>query len=273
MIRTVTICALIALLAEPPAMADPLVVSLVTDDSHFPYAYLEQGRPVGIYVKIVEAVLSRMPGYEARITALPWKRALHLTETGEASGIFPPHYFPTVRPYLDLYSDPILPETPVLQCNEATLAAHGIDRKNAAWPGGYAGITVARPMGNHMGGDELQALFEANGITVITAGGGVIENLRALAHGRTDCIVNDRLTVRAATAWLLKKEPALPLAAITEVAVFPVEPGYLALSGPAARHDPFRQTFLAEFNVRLRHLREDGTLDQIVEDYLKQLTS
>src|SRR5579863_7266598 len=270
--RRVTISILIGLLAAVRAMADPLPLTFVTDDNHFPYAYLEGDKPAGIYVEIVETILARMPGYHAEITALPWKRALHQAETGGASGILPPHYFPASRPYLDLYSDPILPETPVVQCNDAALAAHGIDRRKAAWPAGFAGATVAIPIGMHMGGDLLRTTFAANGITVVVTG-GVTENLRALGHGRFDCVLNDRLTVRAATAWLLKKEPALQLKAITEVAAFPVEHGYLALSGPAAPREPYRKAFLTEFNAQLRRLRAEGKLDQIVAEYLKQLDS
>jgi len=270
--RLFLICAVIASFAVSSGAAETIPLSLVTDDNHFPYAYLDQGKPAGLYVKIIETITARMPGYSVRITALPWKRALHLTETGEASGIFPPHYFPAERPYLDLYSDPILSETPILQCNDATLAAHGIDRRKAVWPRDYTGISVATAMGTHMGGDQLRKIFDANGVKLFPTA-GIIENLRELARGRVDCLLNDRLTVRAATTWLLKTEPNLPMTTLAEAVSFPVEQSYLALSGPAAAREHFHQTFLAEFNAILRRLRENGTLDQIVEDYLKQLSS
>ena len=272
MSRPFLICALLASLAASSARADPISVSLVTDDNHFPYAYLDQGKPAGLYVKIVETIAARMPAYAVRITALPWNRALHQTETGEASGIFPPHRFPAMRPYLDLYSDPIMAETPVLQCNDVALAAHGIDRRRAVWPAGYAGAAIATAMGTHMGGEELRKIFADNRITVASTG-GIIENLRTLAHGRVDCVLNDRLTIRAATAWLVKNDPRLQMSMINEAIAFPVEQSHLALSGPAGAREPFHPAFLADFNAQLRRLREDGALDQIVEDYLRQLNS
>lgn len=270
--RTFLTFFVIALFAAMPSRADPVPVSLVTDDNHFPYAYLDQGKPAGLYVKIVETIAAGMPNYSVRIIAVPWKRALHLAETGEAAGIFPPHHFPAQRPYLELYSDPILSETPVLQCNDATLAEHGIDRKKASWPADYAGASIVAAMGTHMGGDQLWNVFAANRITV-TPSGGIMENLRTLAHGRVDCMLNDRLTVQAATAWLAKHEPGLPMAGIAEAMSFPVEPGYLALSRPAALREPVRQAFLDEFNTLLRHMRDEGALDRITEEYLKQLSN
>jgi polar amino acid transport system substrate-binding protein len=272
MIRLFLTVVLTALLAISEAAADALPVTLVTDDNHFPYAFLDQGKPAGIYVRIVETIAARMPGYRITVTALPWKRALRLTETGEVSGIFPPHQFPLERPYLDRYSDPILSETPVLQCNDTTLATHGIDRRKAIWPNGYAGMTIAAPNGTHMGGDRLWRLFPVNGIKVI-ASGGIMENMRELAYGRVDCLLNDRLTVRTATAWLQKNDPTVPLVALAEAMAFPVEDGYLALSGPAAIHEPFHEAFIAEFNAGLKRLRTEGALDALVENYLRELTS
>jgi len=263
---------LTALFAACGAAAEPQPVSLVTDDNHFPYAFLDQGKPAGIYVKIIEVITARMPGYQVKIAALPWKRALHMTEIGDASGIFPPHYFPTERPYLELYSDGILSEIPVLQCNDQILAAHGIDRHKAVWPAGYAGLTVAAPVGTHMGGDKVWGQFAANGITAV-ASGGIMENMREVAHGRVACLINDRLTVRAAIAWLQKNDPHLPLSWVTEAVVFPAEDSHLALSGPAALREPYHAAFLTEFNARLHALRANGTLDEIVEAYLRQLNS
>ncbi len=272
MSRVFLIGVLTASITAAAAAEDPFPVSLVTDDNHFPYAYLDHGKPAGIHVRIVEAITARMPSYQVKITALPWKRALKLTETGEASGIFPPHYFPAERPYLDRYSDTILIETPVLHCNDARLATRGIDRRTSVWPRGYGGITVATAMGTHMGGDRLWQQFADNGITVIPSG-GIMENLRELAHGRVDCLLNDRLTVRAASAWLLKHDPQLPQATLTEAVAFPLEESHLALSGPAAAREPFHEAFLAEFNGLLRKLRTEGKLDEIVEAYLREMNS
>ena len=263
---------LVAMLVASQAAADPIPVVLATDDNHFPYAFLDHGKPAGIYVRIVETITARMPDYQVRITALPWKRALKLTETGEASGIFPPHYFPAERPYLDRYSDTILVETPVLHCNDDRLAAQGIDRRKSAWPQGYAGITVATAMGTHMGGDRLSRQFADNGIKVIQSG-GIMENIRELGHGRVDCLLNDRLTVRAASAWLQKHDPSLPQASLAEVMAFPLEESHLALSSPAAAREPFHETFLAEFNGLLRKLRAAGKLDEIVEAYMREMNS
>jgi polar amino acid transport system substrate-binding protein len=265
---------LTALFAACRAAADPLPVSLVTDDNHFPYAFLDQGKPAGIYVKIIEVIAARMPDYQVKIAALPWKRALRMTETGDASGIFPPHYFPIERPYLDLYSDSILTEIPVLQCNEQVLAAHGIDRRKAVWPDGYAraGLTVAAPMGTHMGGDKVRAQLATSGIAVI-ASAGIMENMREVAYGRVACLINDRVTVRAAIAWLQKNDPHVPLSWVVEAVAFPAEDGHLALSSPAALREPYHAAFLAEFNAHLNALRANGSLDEIVEAYLRQINS
>jgi polar amino acid transport system substrate-binding protein len=100
-----------------------------------------------------------------------------------------------------------------------------------------------------------------------------MENLRELAHGRVDCLLNDRLTVRAASTWLLKHDPTLPQASLAEARAFPLEEGYLAMSGPAAEREPFHEAFLAQFNELLRKLRADGKLDEIVEAYMREMNS
>jgi polar amino acid transport system substrate-binding protein len=127
-------------------------------------------------------------------------------------------------------------------------------------------------MGTHMGGDPLWRQFATHGITVIQSG-GIMENMRELAHGRVDCLLNDRLTVRAATAWLQKHDPQLQLASISEAMSFPVEESHLALSGPAGTREPFHEAFLAQFNSLLRTLRAEGKIDEIVEAYLRQMNS
>jgi len=250
------------------AATEPVAVSLATDDNHFPYAFMEDGKLDGLYVRIVDRVTRQMPHYRVTVVAVPWKRALRLAEAGDVSGIFPPHRFANQRPYLDQFSDAILSELPVIYCNEETIKARGIGA--AGWPDDFRGLTFGVSAGTRMGGERFWSLSEAGEIAVESSL-GIVENLRKLGHGRLDCVVNDRTTIRAAVALLGKTEPTLSLADMKEIVVLPAEASYLAMSAPAGVREPFHAAFLAEFNAILKKMKMDGTLDGMVEGYLREV--
>jgi polar amino acid transport system substrate-binding protein len=52
-----------------------------------PFEYTENGKAKGLSVEILQAAFDRM-GYSVTFQEYPWKRALHMVETGEADGAF-----------------------------------------------------------------------------------------------------------------------------------------------------------------------------------------
>ncbi len=98
-----TILSLILLIVSSPSLAVRLnIVTL----QYPPYAYKEGEHVKGIAVDIVTEALNRM-GIPFSITLLPWARALHRIENGNADAIFTLFKKPEREVFAD-YSDEIL---------------------------------------------------------------------------------------------------------------------------------------------------------------------
>lgn len=243
-------------------------ITLSTDDNHPPYAYTEHGQPTGIYVRIVERVFAALPQYRLKIVAVPWRRALAMTEAGQAIGVFPPHRFIGQRPYLHKFSEAVLEEVPVVVCNPRSLAAAQL-RVGALWPEDFTGLSFGLSNGVKMGGDRFWRLVE-NGHVKMELASAVGANLKKLAHGRVDCHISDRLTIAHAWHALARAEPELAGQRPTEVAAMPAEHGYLALGQAAALSAAEQDHLLEQFNKELRRLRDNGEIRRIVEAFVSR---
>lgn len=46
-------------------------VIIESDDDYFPYSYVENGSPKGLYVDLINAIAERMPDYNIKVVPTP----------------------------------------------------------------------------------------------------------------------------------------------------------------------------------------------------------
>ncbi|GAA0780582.1 transporter substrate-binding domain-containing protein [Roseibium denhamense] len=102
LMRFVSAFCLLAILSVP-ARAE--AIKLVTLE-YPPYEYETETGADGIVVRILQEAFQKM-GKDIEISVLPWKRALNMTQTGEADAIFTAYKTPERETFLD-YSETVL---------------------------------------------------------------------------------------------------------------------------------------------------------------------
>lgn len=183
--KIIRLIALIGSFLCLPVKAQDLVI--VGDAYHPPYAYLEDNHVKGIYADIIRETIALMPDYTPKIELYPWKRALKRVQQNDAHALFPPYYFPDKRPYLSLYSDPILVEEAVVFCNKHAFAKQNLDIPiHSQWETELSVMRFVVSRGVQMGGDKFWQNVKKGVIKVIEVEGPKAA-LNMLARGRADC--------------------------------------------------------------------------------------
>ncbi|WP_375749603.1 substrate-binding periplasmic protein [Vibrio sp. HN007] len=239
-------------------------VLIVGDSQHPPFSYIEDGENKGIYTEIVQQTLNRMNHTAVSIELYPWKRSLAMVERGNAQAIFPPHYFPGKRPFLIDYSVPMMTEYASVFCNKRSLSQKGIELNgNQIWPEDFFDASFVLSRGVKMGGDAFWAGVENKTISAEEVNGP--ENaLNMVLTGRKDCHINDKVTVQ----WYLSNVfTGERVEDVSLAAVIAEEAGYLAVG--ADWSDDQRSEFLEQFNQELNILINDGSVEEIIERYIR----
>lgn len=249
------------------AFAADIPVTVYADSKYPPYSYLEGGEAKGIYTEIVKVAFSRMKGYMVTIEAIPWKRGLKRLENGEGFALYPPYFHVLKRPYIWPYSLPILDERVVVFCREGVLAKSL--RPN--WPEDYYNLTIGNNAGFHLGGEEFWQAVKQKKINIEEVGGSRA-NLLKLGLRRTDCYMNDRLSI----LWELKKLKAKREydeggrhARLVEGATISIEQGFLGFTNTDKGKFPFKEDFKKKFDIIIYDMRRNGELQRIVNDFVK----
>ena len=255
--RVALACALfLGLSAAPPAArAEPLL--LVGDEAHPPFSYDRGGEPAGIYVDVIREALAMMPGVEARIEVMPWKRALKTVEQGQAAAVFPPYFWPQERPWMD-YSAPILVESIVLVCRADV---PDLDRRQ--YPTDYAGLVFLNNLGSLAPGPGLLEMARQGKVTLMEMP-GTEDAVRRLVDRGADCYVNDRHAIEAGLAALPPREHRAELVLVQPVAG---NQGYLGYRKGA--DIPGLAAFRAGFDRAVERLRREGRIKAIIENHTR----
>lgn len=254
--------------ATPIATKDPssIPVIIYTDDSNPPYTFQENGEAKGIYVEILKTAFSRLDGYTVSIEPLPWKRGLEHIENGTGFALFPPYYRPDDRPWME-YSVPIFEEELVIFCN-----ADVLQTPRPHWPQDYAGLRIGKNLGFASFTEEQQkTLDEYHIVTEETVGNEA--NLLKVAMRRTDCYINDRLTVLSELQRLKANgsyDPGGTQAEIREGVVMSSEQGYVGYTTLNEKAYPFKADFMAQLDAILTTMKESGEIERIVTAYINQ---
>ncbi|SCY60070.1 polar amino acid transport system substrate-binding protein [Desulfoluna spongiiphila] len=244
------------------AMAETEVVVFCIDN-YPPYSYEVNGRAEGIYPAIFRRAFSRMDGYRVTLLSIPWKRGLHYLKRGEGFAIAPVYYKPELRPYIWPYSIPVLRQEEVLLCRERVLAV----RNGHRWPEGFYGLTIGKNAGYATGGTVFNEAVARGDIFLSEAKSNRI-NLMKLGLGRTDCYLNDGLSI----SWeldQLRNEGLLDEggqhASLGEPISIHEEWGHLGVTRMDFGRYHFKTDFLAQLNGILAAMQAKGEIRDIVE--------
>ncbi len=243
---------LFCLLFVPFARAEKLsIVTMLAP----PLAYEQDGKVVGAMTDVVREGLRRM-GLEADITITPWRRALHMTQEGEADAIFQAgknadrqqwfHY-----PEEPLYAVKIIA---VKRTNESILFLP--DRYD------YTQYTLGMVRGYYFG-PHLESFLKKARFKKKELVSSPRFNFTKLAQGRIDMLITN-----IDTAQQIISEPDFrhSLEIITgpkEVPIALDEPkAYLAFS-----KKNMTKKIADKFSNTLKAMKRDGTYDRILSTY------
>lgn len=246
-------------------------VEVIADDNYPPFSYREGEQAKGLYVEILSAAFRKMPEFDVTIRPLPWRRGLTMMQSGLGFAIFPPYYFPEKRPFLSVYSEPVLNEQVSLFCSKVYLEK--FRGKTPDWPQDFAGARIGINPGFLLLGDDFWALNRSHFYRV-EEGIDTKANIQKLVYQRLDCLINTKVAI----LWSLNDLPALDTVTyqaakdkLQEVIVLKEQQGYLAFSEDIHQRYPYRSRFIKAFQQALLELRQSGEYELIVKRFEDRL--
>ncbi|RCK38813.1 hypothetical protein TH19_03135 [Thalassospira profundimaris] len=249
----------ILLSGRPLSAQDRITVSLYSEDSNVPYAFLDGDEPDGIYTRILKEAVARLPKYDLEIVNVPFRRGMDLLRNGTVMGFFPP-YQRLERDWIERYSIPILRETVVAICS----SDYANRRELNHFPADYAGARFANNAGYKLAGDAFFKMVD-QGEIVLEEANTTASNLRFMMAGRVDCYVNERLAILDGMRELDVDRNITRL--FDETAIIGQEYGFLAYGPDPENQWPWRNTFADALDTVLAKMRDSGVIDQLVSDY------
>jgi polar amino acid transport system substrate-binding protein len=245
--------------------ADPVKVTIYTDDALRPYSYRENGEVKGSYVNIIKTVFKRMPGYDVTISAVPWKRGKKMMESGNGFGLATAYFHGHDWPYLYPYSLPFASDVLNVYCNSEILKT-----ERSVWPDDYNGLRIGRPSGfSGWGGPQFDEMVQAKKIFMEESKGSVTQIMK-LGAGRVDCIIMDQTTYNVEYHKAVKngkfpsnwKKPVLGV----EISRNEVYIGYSKKAIESGAY-PFHMDFRQKFDSELFKMIRSGERDKILNSY------
>lgn len=237
----------ILLICTPQANAI-IRVSIYGDDAYAPYSFIQNNTFDGIYVRILKKAFTRMKGYKIKIIPVPYKRILLGLKKGKIFAAFPPYQFPQKRPWIDVYSIPILEEDYSVFCTPEILK-----KKLSNWPNDYKNLRI--------GINDGFVVPNAHKLNKVEDAASNKINIKKLLAGRIDCYVNDSKSILY-TAKLMGIDSSKLVKGIK----ISTEYGHLAFS--RKNNPPFKRNFIKQFNQIISEMKCSGEIDKIVHEYL-----
>jgi polar amino acid transport system substrate-binding protein len=242
--------------------AEPIKVTIYTDDDYEPYSYIDQGEAKGIYVDIIAAVFKKMPAYKVLIKAVPWARGKKMMEMGKGLGLADAYFHGHDWPYLYPYSISFGQEVLNVYCNEKVLS-----ELKPQWPEDYAGLRIGRPSGfGGWGGPEFDEMVKNKTIKLEESKGGITQILK-LGLGRVDCIVCEEVMFnlelrKAQENGIYKSNWAKPKLGAA-VSINDLYIGYSKKAIQSGKY-PFHMDFRQKFDSELFKMIQSGERDRIL---------
>ncbi|MET1078561.1 MAG: transporter substrate-binding domain-containing protein, partial [Pseudomonas sp.] len=225
----------------------PPATLVVLDNANPPFMYQQDGQPRGLYPRMLHAIFTHA-GEPVEIRAVPWKRALLLGESAAAGigGI----YMNRRRLQVFDYSAPLFEEKLRIYV-----------RKDRVFPFESVEDLTDKEVGTIRGWSYSESFDRAVREQRINARESTSDesNFRKLASGRLDAVIaieeSGQQMIRR-----LRLDGLVPLAKPLSV-----NPTYLVFAKDAEHRE-----LLAKFNASLRAMRDDGSLQALIEQATTQ---
>ena len=220
--------------------------AIAVDAANPPFMYIANNKASGIYPALVEEIFKRI-GTPAKISALPWKRALSLLDDGEVAvaGIYKSEERLKKYDYTDVLFNERLQ---IFVPKGKAFPFAGVDSLKGKSVGVIAGWSY---------GDAFDAARASGEIKVEEVAGDAL-NLKKLAVGRIDVV----LAIKESAAVAMAGEDIGGKVDVIAEA-FSNSPAFIAFSKKANKGD-----LIVKINATLAAMKQDGAYDKIVSSAL-----
>ncbi len=264
-LRTALLASLLFCGACKAAAPADIAVTVYADAGYQPYSYADkQGEAAGLYHEIVKVAFGRMQGYQITIKPVPWKRGMAMLKSGTAFALYPPYMNLKEEPFTWPYSLPLFEEIVVAVCTKEVAA-----KRRTRWPEDFYGLTIGNNSGFLVGGEKFIAAVKAGKIKVEESA-DTRANILKLGMKRTDCYINDRVSIRLTEDQLVREGKLSPTRVGVELAVIATEQGFLGFTDRDGGKFPYKTDFLKQFNAIVYDMKRNGEIDTIARSYFKQ---
>jgi polar amino acid transport system substrate-binding protein len=250
---------LILMLFPSLLLAKPIDVIIYVDDAYPPYSFIEGTKAKGIYIDILNAAFSTMPGFSVNLEPIPWQRGKEMMALGKGFALVPPYFHGHDWPYLYPYSMPFYVENVVVACTNAAAKTH-----REQWPNDYRGLVIGNVSGyDGWGGKAFDDMVKANSIELHELQSS--ETLIRMLHkNRLDCIMIEN----GALSYLLQKNQLSKdnikiTARIGDDAVYI---GYSAIAINNKKY-PYSTAFQKAFDSAIYRMKKTGEIQRIMKTY------
>lgn len=244
--------------------AEVTKVTLLSDSTYPPYAFVEQGEVTGMYIDIVKAVSNQLPDYNIEIKPFTWEQAKNKIEHGEALGLIGMYFTGDLRPYTYPYSQSLWTETVIVLCQPGK-----ITKTDAKWPQDYAGMLVGNVAGYDTWLNDNPRNPEYTTLVNFLEVPDSNIALNMLIKKRLDCVLFEKGSFLYSIAKIKKKQAITPDNMPIITSVIEKESVHIGYSDKAFHSSGFTYAydFQKKFDFALLKLKESGKFNQITKKY------
>lgn len=242
----------------------PKIVTILSDNGYPPYSYVENGKPKGIYIDLINEAAKRVANdYQIIIRPLPWKRALKEIENGNALAIIPPYIHSQKRPYMWPYSSVLSYERIVVFChNHIDFKAHLLRK----YQKGVKPINIGINAGYLILNEQLSKA-KRNKKIKMWENRSTTSNILKLIEKRIDCYINDPLSSLWVLKSLQKEKPQLNFDNITQSLEVMVQTAHIGYTNSKGHKFDYKDDFVIKFDKALLAVKRDKVLEKIIAKY------
>ena len=227
-------------------------VVLVGDDAYPPYSYLENEKPMGIYIDVLKKIFEKIDGYEVKFEMLPWKRCIKNIKAGRNVAFFPPYYAEHREAWTE-FSEPILQEQTIVFGKAEKL------KGKTKWPEDFYTCTIGMNDGfdpEAMAGKKFAIAIKMGLIKIYEAKNNTA-NLKKLSSERIDFYLNDKIID-------ISDYPDIKRGIVAKN-----NWGYLGFTKNNFEFSEYLNDFKIRFNDAVRKIKQTDEIQKIINSYIK----
>jgi len=251
--RLITILTAILLFSGGVANAtEKPVISIAGIDHYRPYSYMENGHPEGLYNEIVRE-LFRRSGYPVKITLMPFKRILSMTESGEVAGMAGTFLTPDRKKFAVFLEKYPLAEiaTHIFVRRDGSISSPELDELKGKVIGHKRGFIISPELDNAVARGDF-TLYETESVEQL---------VKMLLINRLDGFFHSKYE----TLYYVEKFHGKNIVKLLMPPVSDARKTYLAFSRQQLKTLP--ENFVTNIRKSFENIIKDGTLDKIYAKY------